>query len=239
MKKKIIMCVAALLLILIVGSFAYLNDYYHADAEALAAFAQGSVLERREISDTVTAYIPAKAEAGFIFYPGGKVEHTAYEPLLQACAERGILCVLVEMPYNLAVLDMDAASGLEEYFPDIDSWYIGGHSLGGAMAASYLADNADGFDGLILLASYSTADLSRAAVNVLSIYGSEDGVLDREKYTENLANLPTDFTELVIAGGNHAGFGVYGEQKDDGKASITNAEQISIAAESMAEFILK
>ena len=237
-KKKILYLVLVFLLSCTVFAFIYLHDYYHADTEAIAAFALDAC-NTETLNDSVTVYIPENAKAGFIFYPGGKVEHGAYEPLMQACAERGILCVLVEMPFNLAVLDMDAAEGIQEEFPEIENWYIGGHSLGGSMAASYLADNYDNYNGLILLGSYSTANLSRIDLDVLSIYGSKDGVLNREKYKECRINLPADFTELVIDGGNHAGFGMYGKQDGDGEAGITNEEQISVTAESIAAFVLK
>ena len=80
-------------------------------------------------------FAPDEPAAGLIFYPGGEGENTAYAPLLHGLAADGVLCVLVKMPCNLAVLDMDAADGIAEKFPQIDSWYIGGHSLGGAMAA--------------------------------------------------------------------------------------------------------
>ena len=136
---------------------------------------------------------PENPAAGFIFYPGGKVEISAYEPLMQACAAQDILCVLVSMPFHLAVFDKNAADGIQEQYPQIDSWYIGGHSLGGAMAASYVSKHADSFDGLILLGAYSTADISETALRVLSVYGSEDGVLNRSKYEKNKSNLPENF----------------------------------------------
>ncbi len=180
---------------------------------------------------------PEGATKGFIFYPGGKVEYTAYIPLMQACAEEGILCVLLEMPFNLAVLDANAADGVKEEYPHITEWYIGGHSLGGSMAANYAADNADELAGLVLLASYSTADLSESGLSVLSVYGSEDGVLNMEKYEKYHVKLPHNLTEYVIGGGCHAYFGVYGAQKGDGTPSVTNKEQIDITAEKISEFI--
>ena len=146
-------------------------------------------------------------------------------------AREGVLCVLVEMPFNLAVFDINAADGIQEQYPEIEDWYIGGHSLGGSMAASYLADHTDEYEGLILLGSYSTADLSNTDLNVLSIYGSEDRVLDCEKYDENRSNLPDDFTEVVIEGGCHAYFGMYGAQDGDGTPTISNHEQIRLTAE--------
>jgi hypothetical protein len=105
------------------------------------------------------------------------------------------------------------------------------------MAASYIAEHAEHFDGLILLASYSTADLSGSDLEVLSIYGTEDAVMNREKYTQYSVNLPEGFTELIIQGGNHAGFGIYGAQEGDGTARITSEEQIRLTAKAVAEFI--
>ena len=85
----------------------------------------------------------SSTKCGFIFYPGGKVEYTAYAPLM---------CVLLKMPLNLAVLDVNAADSVFDMFPEISSWYIGGHSLGGSMAASYALENTDKLEGLVLLA---------------------------------------------------------------------------------------
>ena len=182
---------------------------------------------------------PQGATTGFIFYPGGKVDHNAYQPLMAALARRGILCVLVEMPFRLAVLDINAADGIQEQFPQIENWYIGGHSLGGSMAASYISDHADEFDGLILLAAYSTSDLSNKDLNVISIYGSKDTVLNLEKYKENLSNLPDDFSELIIEGGNHAQFGMYGKQDGDGTPTISNSQQITQTADHILNNVTK
>ena len=206
----------------------YLGDYYRADTEALEAFAPAAPVVSEEWKDGTLITCPEGRDpvAGLIFYPGGKVEHTAYTPLMEALASEGILCVLVEMPFRLAVLDMNAAEGIPEAFPEVERWYMGGHSLGGSMAASYLASHTEGYEGLILLGSYSTADLSGTELSVLSVYGSEDGVLNREKYAEYRTNLPEGFAETVIEGGNHAYFGAYGEQEGDGTATVTPAEQV-------------
>ncbi len=212
----------------------YVSDYYHAETDSIAAFKP--FVSKNEIEDGMVVFNAEKAIAGLIFYPGGKVEYSSYEPLMKACAERGITCVLVEMPFNLAVLDMNAADGIQEKYPEIEKWYIGGHSLGGSMAASYLSENSDAFEGLVLLGSYSTADLSVTEVSVLSLYGSEDMVMNREKYDENKTNLPDDFTEIVIDGGCHAYFGMYGNQEGDGTPTITQSEQIEFTAEKIAGF---
>ena len=176
-KKRII--ALAVVLILCIGCWTYVADYYHADETAIAAMASASDITVQQSGSTL-AFVPEQADTGFIFYPGGKVEYTAYAPLMRALAENGVLCVLTEMPLNLAVLDMNAADGIPEQYPQVTRWYIGGHSLGGSMAASHAAKNADRYEGLVLLASYSTADLTASSLDVISLYGSEDGVLNME-----------------------------------------------------------
>lgn len=215
----------------------YVNDYYRAGEPALACMEEpASGVSVYELDDNIV-FSPENPRAGFIFYPGGKVQAEAYAPLMEACAERGVLCVLIRMPANLAVLDVDAADGTQEEFPEISEWYMGGHSLGGSMAASYLGDHTEEFKGLILLAAYSTEDLSDTDERVLSIYGSNDQVLNLEKYSENSENLSSDMEEKIIEGGNHAYFASYGEQDGDGNAEITNAEQIKITADLIENFI--
>ena len=192
-KRKIFIITTSVVLALamIVGACAiYLGDYYRADHEAIGVFLPQGATWKEEPDGTII-FEPEGATKGLIFYPGGKVEYTAYVPLMQACAENGILCILVEMPFNLAVFDINAADGIQKEYPEIEDWYIGGHSLGGSMAASYLADHPEDYKGLILLGSYSTADLSDTDLAVLSVFGSEDMVMNREKYEENRTNLPT------------------------------------------------
>lgn len=240
MKKttKIILAVCLIVLLVIgIGGYAYVSDYYHADETAMEAMDVKTDGVQIEKDRKVIWFVSEKPTAGLIFYPGGKVEHTAYAPLLRMCAEQGILCALVQMPGNLAVLDADAADGLQQEHPEIASWYMAGHSLGGAMAANYAAAHDEDFDGLILLAAYSTKDLTQTPLRVLSVYGSEDGVLDRETYEKNRENLPADTSELVLNGGCHAQFGSYGPQDGDGVPTISGEEQIRQTADAIAAFI--
>lgn len=241
-KRRIIVwsSIVAVLLILVIGCGIYLGDYYHGDMARIDGFVTEHPVEEQTLSKDVTVYRPeggVMPENGFIFYPGGKVEAIAYEPLLKALASERMLCVLVEMPFNLAVFDMNAAEGIPEQFPAVTNWYLGGHFLGGSMAASYLSKHTTDYKGLILLGSYSTANLSETGLSVLSVYGSEDKVLNKENYEADKANLPTDFTEIVIEGGCHAYFGMYGAQDGDGTPTISNEAQIKATVDAVTAFL--
>ena len=230
--------VAAVLITITTAFGIYVGDYYHADDNMILEVLDNKTdISCHSYEEGIKIYRKSGEEQsrGFIFYPGGKVEARAYEPLMYALADRGIVAVLCEMPFNLAVFDMNAADGVAEMLPEITEWYIGGHSLGGTMASYYYAENSDWLSGVILLGSYSTKDISGA--RVLSIYGSCDGVLNSEKYEECKSNLPSNKVEVVIEGGNHAYFGMYGEQQGDGEASISNLTQITLTAEYITNFI--
>ena len=237
-KKRIIwLSIAIGVCILVLASAIYLSIYYKADTDIAEKFPCSELITVEE-TDSYTAFIPNdKATAGFIFYPGGKVDDKAYHPLLQTLAEYGIFTAVAKMPFRLAVFGVNTADKIREDYPEIEEWYIGGHSLGGSMAASHLAKHESDYRGIVLLGSYSTKDISGTDISALSIYGSNDEVLNEKKYEKNRKNLPTDLSELVIDGGNHAYFGAYGEQKGDGEATVTNAEQIYVTSSHIYLFI--
>ena len=238
-KRRILIWTISVMLTIAItvgGCAIYVSDYYRADSVAIESFTASHSVRANESSGGFIVFEPIDPNAGFIFYPGGKVEYTAYIPLMSALAEKGVLCILIPMPFNLAVLDMNAAKGMTDKYPEIDNWYIGGHSLGGSMAASFVADNSDDFDGLILLGSYSTAEVT---LPVLSVYGSEDKVMNREKYDKYKTNISLSLTETVIDGGCHAYFGMYGAQDGDGMPSVSNEEQIHLTVEEIIKFINK
>ena len=233
-KRKIIICIVSIVAViaLLFGACAvYLGDYYHAITPADESFGlqDGSSLpETIKLDNGNIVCKSENATKGLIFYPGGKVEYTAYLPLMESLAQKGILCVLVRMPFNLAVFDVNAADGIRDMFPD-----IGGHSLGGSMAAAYLEKHPSDFKGLLLLAAYSTADLSNENIRTLSIYGSNDGVLNREKYEQYRINLP-ELTEYIIDGGCHAYFGASDRFRHRRQY---NARQINLTADAVAKWV--
>ena len=156
------------------------------------------------------------------------MEETAYAPLLRLLAEEGMDVALVKVPLRLAVLSPNKAEGVLDQY-EYANEYIGGHSLGGAIAANYASKHGDGLAGLILLAAYPTKTLDDDLL-VLSIYGSEDQVVDMEKVHAG-TEFASQYYEYAIDGGNHAQFGDYGEQKGDGEALISDDKQQSMTAE--------
>ena len=205
--------------------FLYCADYYTADETA-------SSIEAEFEEDMSGYYIGDKtAQNGFIIYPGGKVEAKSYLPLAKKLAGEDNFAVVAKMPLNLAVFYPNAADGIINAHPDISNWYVGGHSLGGSMAASYAEGNADKIDGLFMLAAYSTADIKESGIDVCVMYGTEDTVMSKVSFDTYIENLPRDVALYVIEGGNHAQFGNYGFQDGDSEATITAEEQQSQAVQ--------
>lgn len=205
----------------------YANDYYKATASARAAMQGSDSIQIKEAENYFHfSHKTEQSDKAIIFYPGGKVEETAYAPMLLELAEQGYEVYLVKMPAKLAIFGMNAAEDIIKEAEYIEEWTMMGHSLGGAMAASFSARHDEEIDQLVLLAAYSTEDLKEKDIEVFSFYGTEDKVLNMEKYEEYRSNFPEDVIEEIIEGGNHANYAHYGAQDGDGESSITRGEQV-------------
>jgi pimeloyl-ACP methyl ester carboxylesterase len=159
------------------------------------------------------------------------VEYTSYLPLLTGLADRGIDCYLVEMPFNLAFFGQNSADEIIDA-GKYSHYFLAGHSLGGVVASSYV-NSTNKSDGLILFAAYPTAKIEKP---VLSIYGSEDKVLDMDAYNES-KSLMANLTEFVIPGANHGQVGDYGVQAGDGVAKISSESQQNQSDERIVDFV--
>lgn len=215
-RKKWLVAGGAVLLILAIlaGAFLwYVSDYYRAEDVALEVLAQDNGISQR---DNLTILSPtAPTDTAIIFYPGAKVEAEAYLPLLDQIRQTGVTCILVHMPFNMAIFDANAAEEVIAQFPEFQHWYVAGHSMGGAMASKFASDHPDQVDGLILMGAYIYGNYPDE--KALTIYGSlNQSVEDHIDYTENI---------VEIEGGNHAQFGNYGPQKGDLPATISAEEQ--------------
>lgn len=224
----------ALAIVIVIVFFSYVSFYYRADETAESAMRSDDAVR---VVKTDYGYLfdgPSEEEA-LIFYPGGKVETTAYAPLLHSLAAAGLDVCLAEMPFRLAVFGGNRAEKAIRMH-GYSKYYIGGHSLGGAMAANYAASHGDEIAGVILLAAYPTKKLPDGMIEILLV-GSEDQVVNRAKIESGRAFAPSRYIEKEIEGGNHAFFGNYGAQKGDGAATLTPAEQQALTVREILEAI--
>lgn len=236
---KLALLIALLLVLALAGGVLYWNlSTLQPAPEALAAL-QSDAEVRVAQSDGLVVFQPAAGNAatGFIFYPGGGVDHRAYAPALRLVAGQGYLVALAHMPLNLAFFDANAADAVIAQYPEIQHWAVGGHSLGGVAAAAYAA-RSDKIQGLVLWASYpGDGALASGALRVLSIYGERDGLSTPQKIAASRDLLPPGSQFVVIPGGNHSQFGAYGLQRGDNPAAIPAPEQWRLVAAATADFL--
>lgn len=233
MKRKILTFIIAFMLLIILWCTAYILTGYREDATALSSLESNDSVTVTE-TDYGWLFDGPSDSSALIFYPGAKVNAASYAPILRLLAENGMDVCLVKMPLRIAIFgENKAASVMEEY--NYSKWYIGGHSLGGAIASDFACKNPDKLEGVILLAAYPFKDVPED-LKMLVIYGSEDEVINVEKIKEGRELAPTDYKEVEISGGNHAGFGSYGKQRSDGDATISPLEQWIIAVDEIVKF---
>ena len=230
-RKVIITIIIAVFAVVIAASLFYVNDYSHAQKEAADCLEENENVSIIKTSNGLLFDGPGN-DTALIFYPGAKIEYLAYAPLMMNLSKQNIDCYLVEMPFNLAFFGVNSADEIINT-SNYNHYFISGHSLGGVAASAYVnATNKS--DGVILLASYPAGEISKPA---LSIYGSEDKVMNAEAYENAKALFKANFTEDVIDGANHAQFAYYGNQSGDGIAKITAEDQQKQTIDDIVRFI--
>ncbi|MGA8787383.1 MAG: alpha/beta hydrolase [Paenarthrobacter sp.] len=218
----------------LVAMLVWLNPFaYQQGAVAAGSSSKVSVVE--EPMAIVLTPEGAPASKGLVFYPGARVEARAYADILKPAVDAGVLVVILKTPLNLSLLDGNQARGVMEAHPEISTWTVGGHSLGGVSAGSFALSNQD-VDGLLLYASYPLDSMrDRAGLKVLSISGTEDGLSTPAKIDASRGLLPLDAAFVEVQGGNHAFFGEYGPQPGDGEPTVDrDAAQEQIASATVA-----
>ena len=238
LRFKTFTALAILLIVFVSGFFLYVSSYYEASSLAAESLQSNDKVKVEENGDIVFEPVEDAKNIGFIFYPGAKVEPSAYAPVAKEIASNGYTVIIAKMNFNLAILSPNRADQIIDQYKAIDTWVIGGHSLGGVMASNYALKN-DQIKGLVLLASYpqEKTNLSDTDIKALSIWGSNDQVADLNNVKEAKNLLPDDAEFIEIAGGNHSGFGDYGHQKGDGESAISNKEQITETADYIVDFL--
>jgi hypothetical protein len=237
-KSKKILIIFSIILVLLIGiSIIYLSTGTY-DSKELAKAHMVSDKNVTVIIDNGIEFIPTLPNGtGVILYQGAKVDVSAYSVEAKILADNGYTVFIPKMPFNMAFFGINKADKIIENNPDISGWYMAGHSLGGSMAAKYTSNHRDIIDGLILLASYSADDLSAYTGKVISIIGTKDMGIDKEKLNQTNVNLPKDTEFYTIEGGNHSQFGDYGFQKGDNIADITLEEQLQLITNRMLEYL--
>jgi len=191
------------------------------------------------------SFAPAKgaSSTALLFFPGGGVDPTAYAPLARAVAAEGYPVHLVKLSGKPAAPDehrrtaVARGKAVVKAEPGVKRWVVGGHSMGGAIAARFAHEAPGQFRGLALVATTHPRDfdLSSFAGDVTKVYGTEDRVAKQAQSEANKKLLPAKTTWVRVEGGNHAQFGHYGAQPGDGKATVSRAEQQRLTSEALAE----
>lgn len=173
----------------------------------------------------------APPTSGIVFQPGARVDARAYAGLMRPLAEQGQLVIIPKQPFGVGLLATGALDNARAAHPEITSWVVGGHSLGGTAAADMASAPTPAgsapVDGLLLYAAYPSSNISSALeprVQVLSISASNDGLATPADIEASTSDLPPDTEFVVINGGVHAFFGDYGEQSGDGSPTMSRAD---------------
>jgi pimeloyl-ACP methyl ester carboxylesterase len=204
----------------------------------LALEAEGDVTVTVGEEEIVFQPINDEPDTALIFYPGGKVDYRSYARPLRQVASRGFLVISVRAPLNLMVF---APNKAEEYFPqypNIKHWVVGGHSLGGAMAAQYAGNHTDKVDGLVLWAAYPSNwnNLKDSGLRALSVYGTLD-MAGVEPFENSKDNMPERTTWVIINNGNHSQFGDYGLQPGDSERATRDFHQQALTVAATEKFL--
>lgn len=236
--KRFLLTIFAIVLLLSAGFVIWALNAAPPGQAALAA-----LVSDQQVTVTQTAeYIAFQPSArqpsiGLIFYPGGRVDYRAYAPVLHQIAAQGYLVILVPVNLNLAFFEIEAGAPALKDFPEIQTWAVSGHSLGG-VAASIFAANHPEIRGIVYWASYPADDtLKNTGLKTLSIYGTLDGLATLETVEKNKAFMPGDTIFIPIEGGNHAQFADYGFQPGDNLATISPEAQWQQAARAVSDFL--
>ena len=233
--KRILLVFTVILLLAAVGFTAWAYTPLGPMPEAVAALQSDAQVQVTTSPWLTFTPVGAQPTTGFIIYPGGRVDARSYAPAARAIAERGYLVVIAPMPFNLAVFKPAAAEAVIAAHPEVEQWAIGGHSLGGTMAANFAYTHPDAVQGLALWAAYPANNNSLAGrrLAIASIYGTQDGRATGIAASRPL--LPVDTQFVPIEGGNHAQMGWYGPQGGDGVASISReAQQVQVVDATVA-----
>jgi hypothetical protein len=226
-RSKIILAILAIIIVALIGFVVWAETPPGPMPEVNEALQSDSTVSVTTDKWLVFSPVKSSNRTGLIIYPGGRVNYKSYAPAAHALAAKGYLTIIVPMPLNLAVLGINKANSVIESYPDIKSWAVGGHSLGGTMAAQFAYNNPSLTKGLVLWAAYPATgnNFSNTNLAVVTIHGTNDGLVSSSQIDGSMKILPNGTLRVEINGGNHAQFGWYGNQPGDKEATISRELQ--------------
>jgi pimeloyl-ACP methyl ester carboxylesterase len=209
----------------------------NADEEGLLGLRSNATVSVDEGKDIVFTPRNVTPDTGVILYPGGRCDPRAYAPVMRSIAAVGYLVAIPNMPLRMAVLDADRASKIIEAHSGIRTWVLGGHSMGGAMAAAYAFKHPDAIQGLFLMGSYAARmhAIPDRSLPVMMISGSHDFITRQSEVAAAPGRLPAHTRFVTIEGGDHYQFGNFANAELT--AEINRSEQQQQAVTALLDFL--
>ncbi|KAL3924747.1 MAG: hypothetical protein SGILL_000857 [Bacillariaceae sp.] len=197
-----------------------------------------------------TVSIGDSVENALVFYPGMLIDHLAYSTVLGNLSDQGILVLLVNAGPSRMCNEVASVEHLKRLQHEISTlmgitvkeWTIGGHSLGGMVAANLTQQRGFPSDITQLVQWAIPGEpcnlfkSKHVLKSVLRISASKDEIVKpfqlgdthiRDKFPPNC-----DVQLEMIVGGNHAGFGHYGPQifpgKDGERGIVLEQQQVKV-----------
>jgi hypothetical protein len=240
-RYKIILSVLTVVLAVVIAFVVWAETPLGPMPEVNTALQSDSLVNVTTGKWLVFSPVQTNNNAGFIIYPGGRVNCKSYAPIAHAIAAKGYITIIVPMPLNLAVIGINKADAVIRSYPNIKTWAIGGHSLGGTMAAQYAYKHQSSIQALVFWAAYpvKSNDFSKTDVQAVTIHGTNDGLISSQQIDDSMKLLPGNTNRIEIKGGNHAQFGSYGKQSGDNEATISRAIQQEQAVNATVQLLEK
>lgn len=233
---RVLAALPAAVVLLAVALLVYAHDVMPGDREAALEAWRDDAVSIRDAGDAIVLTPTGAADGvGLVFVPGAKVDPWAYLATFREVVAAGTTVVITKPTLNLAVLDRAPLDAFTALAPEVGTWAVGGHSLGGVRACVLAAD--DDVAGLLLLGSYCLEDLSDTDLDMLSLAGSEDGLSTPGDVAARSGTLPTDAELVELPGVAHAQFGAYGEQPGDGTPTVSDDEARALIAARVHDWV--
>lgn len=226
--KYAALSLAGLILIGWVGMWAWSRSLHaQAAAEAVAALTTDASVAVEQGENLVFRPVGKAATLGVILYPGASCDIRGYAPLLRRIAAAGYLVVDVAMPLEFALFAPNRALGVMAAHPEVKRWVLIGHSMGGAMAGTFVAHHPDSMAGLILWDAYPASGLADYHHPVWLIHRARPDGTPPASFVNKRSSFPADSHWVPIPGGIHMYFGAFdgGGYKEEWAAQIPHSSQ--------------